>query len=141
MKSGWTGWTKKLVLEAVAAVAAAAASPVHRDPGDLWHYTGLVAEANYRAALTTLREVEARLQRSTRSRTLLSADGLEKVARYETHLERSLFRALHELQRLQAIRKGTGGAPMAFDLDVSVGPRAAPRGAEVLDATGETVEP
>ena len=40
-----------------------------------------------------------------------------------THLERSLFRALPELQRLQALWSGTGGVPMAIDLDVSVGPR------------------
>ena len=137
----WTGWTKKLVLEAVAAVAAAATSPVHKNPDDLWHYTGLMAQANHRAALTTLREVEARLQRSVRSRTLLPVEGLEKVARYETHLERSLFRALHELQRLQATRNGTGGAPMAFDLDVSVGPRVDRREPETLDAHGESVEP
>jgi selenocysteine lyase/cysteine desulfurase len=69
---------------------------------------------------------------------LLSTEGLEKVARYETHLERSLYKALHELQRLQAVRTGNGGAPIAFDVDVSVGHRG--NRPEALDVDGELVE-
>ena len=37
-------------------------------------------------------------------------DTFGKLARYETALERSLFKTLHELQRLQAARNG----PMAL---------------------------
>jgi len=48
-----------------------------------------------------------------------------KIARYESHLERSLYRALHELQRLQAARSGGRfPIPLAVDLDVSGGPVA-----------------
>ena len=39
------------------------------------------------------------------------ADTLSKVSRYEAALERGLFRALHELQRLQAMRAGAAVLP------------------------------
>jgi hypothetical protein len=34
-----------------------------------------------------------------------------KLSRYETMIERSLFRALHELQRRQAARRAEGNVP------------------------------
>lgn len=121
----WSGWTKAIVVQVVAAIVAASERAHVRDSGadEAWRTCGMLAEANAREAARALREVEGKLQRSVRSRVLLSAEGLEKVARYETHLERSFYKALHELQRLQAARDGTGGPPMAFDVDVSVGPR------------------
>jgi hypothetical protein len=49
--------------------------------------------------------------------------GKERMAvlsRYETTLERSLFKALHELQRLQAVRDGKSvPPPEAIDVDVT----------------------
>jgi hypothetical protein len=61
---------------------------------------------------------------------LLAADNgkiLTNLARYEAAIERSLYRALHELQRLQAAReKGSPIAPMAVDVDVVVGAAVAP---------------
>ena len=45
---------------------------------------------------------------------------LDKLARYEVGLERSLLRALHELQRLQAARQGGVSAPLALDVDFAV---------------------
>jgi hypothetical protein len=43
-----------------------------------------------------------------------------KLPRYETSIERSLFKALHELQRLQAARRGQYvPAPVAVDIDVT----------------------
>ncbi len=47
-------------------------------------------------------------------------DAFSKLSRYEARVERSLYRALHELERLQHARRG--GAvppPLAVDLDVS----------------------
>jgi hypothetical protein len=64
---------------------------------------------------------ELRLERESRSRMLLEPDVLDKVARYESGLERSLFRALHELQRLQAARAGViVPPPAAMDVDLTV---------------------
>jgi hypothetical protein len=49
------------------------------------------------------------------------ADAFSKLSRYETSIERSLFRALHELQRLQALRAGQQvPPPMAVDMDMNV---------------------
>jgi hypothetical protein len=63
------------------------------------------------------REPAAELERLVRGRLLLAPDGLEKVARYETHLERCFYRAVHEFRRLQAARAGAV-TPLAPDVDV-----------------------
>jgi hypothetical protein len=49
-------------------------------------------------------------------------DALGKLCRYEASLDRMLYRALHELQRLQAARKGDNvSAPAALDVNVNLG--------------------
>jgi hypothetical protein len=53
----------------------------------------------------------------SRERLLPDEKTLEKVARYEAHLQRGLYKALHELEALQARRMG-GSAPLArLDVD------------------------
>jgi hypothetical protein len=47
-----------------------------------------------------------------RERILPDEKALEKISRYETHLTRRLYHALHELQALQTRRLG-GNAPLA----------------------------
>ena len=48
-------------------------------------------------------------------------DRLQLISRYEATLERSLYKALHELQRLQATRNGQAVLlPQMMDLEVSV---------------------
>lgn len=48
------------------------------------------------------------------------ANAFSKLSRYETTLERSLYKALHELQRLQAARQGEGNVspPVAAEVEV-----------------------
>jgi hypothetical protein len=54
---------------------------------------------------------------------LANEEGLSKLSRYETTIERYFYRSLHELQRLQAARQGRPGeVPHAVDLDVSNSP-------------------
>ena len=49
-----------------------------------------------------------------------NANAFSKLSRYEIAIERGLYRALHELQRLQAARlRGKGPAPLAVGVDVS----------------------
>jgi len=50
-----------------------------------------------------------------------AANAFSKLSRYETTIERSLYKALHELQRLQAAREAGGSVspPVAVDVDVS----------------------
>ncbi len=54
------------------------------------------------------------------------AGAISKLSRYEVAIERSLYRALHELQRVQAARQD-GHAPASIAVDVTVdGPGPAP---------------
>ena len=46
----------------------------------------------------------------------------DKFRRYEAHIERGFYRALHELQRVQTARKGGRVvAPLAVDIDLRTG--------------------
>ena len=57
----------------------------------------------------------------TFARDANGANAVSKLSRYETTIKRGLYRALHELQRLQAARGAGSGAPppVAVDVDVS----------------------
>ena len=46
------------------------------------------------------------------------ANAFSKLSRYETAIERGLYRALHELQRLQAARRADGAVPSPAAIDV-----------------------
>ncbi len=62
-------------------------------------------------------KVEEQLSDMRRERLLPDTRTLEKVSRYEAHLSRLLFKALHELEALQVRRTG-GAAPLArLDVD------------------------
>ncbi|MCX6996715.1 MAG: hypothetical protein NTV49_06430 [Kiritimatiellaeota bacterium] len=51
------------------------------------------------------------------TRQMQNADVINKLHRYEAHIERGLYRALHELQRLQATRQGQAvPAPIVLDI-------------------------
>ncbi len=52
------------------------------------------------------------LEKMSRERLLPDDKTLEKVARYEAHLSRQLYQAMHELEALQA-KRGGGVAPLA----------------------------
>jgi hypothetical protein len=53
------------------------------------------------------------------TRNMLSNESIENILRYETTIERSLFRALHELERLQAKRHGKDvSIPAVVDISV-----------------------
>jgi hypothetical protein len=71
-------------------------------------------EARYQAAGAAHRkeEMEEKISRKVKERTLPDDDTLQKIARYEAHLSRQLYHALHELEALQTRRFG-GNAPLA----------------------------
>ncbi len=78
-------------------------------------------------ALSRVRELKAKqgtepaMLGGTFIRDADKTNAFSKLSRYETAIERSLYKALHELQRLQAARGAGSGAPppMAVDVDVS----------------------
>jgi hypothetical protein len=68
-------------------------------------------------------ETEVEVHRMRKTRLLpLGQTNHQALQRYETMLERSVFRTLHELQRLQNKRQGDNVlCPVALDVDVSTG--------------------
>ena len=76
--------------------------------------------------MSTAREMDAKRETETATlgRTFIrDADGanaFSKLSRYETAIERSLYKALHELQRLQAGRNTEGDVPPPAAVDVEV---------------------
>jgi CRISPR/Cas system-associated endonuclease Cas1 len=62
-------------------------------------------------------QVERELANMSRERLLPGEKTLEKITRYEAHLSRQMFKALHELEAFQVRRSG-GAAPLArLDVD------------------------
>lgn len=50
----------------------------------------------------------------------LGANAFSKLSRYESTIERGLFKAIHELQRIQAARQGKAvPLPITVDIDVT----------------------
>lgn len=55
-----------------------------------------------------------------RIKFMIANDQTEKILRYETSIERGIYKALHELQRIQSIRIGEKPPmPIAVDIDLS----------------------
>jgi hypothetical protein len=89
--------------------------------------TLITDEQKHQEALSKAQEIKAKqdAETATLGRTFIrdadKANAFSKLSRYETAIERSLFKALHELQRRQAARLADGNVqpPMAVDVDVS----------------------
>jgi hypothetical protein len=87
----------------------------------------ILDERKHQEALSEAKEMEAKrdAETATLGRTFIrdadKANAFSKLSRYETTIERSLYKALHELQRLQAARRAEGNVqpPVAVDVDVS----------------------
>jgi hypothetical protein len=108
------GWTAGLLHRAIEQIASSADK---EGPEAVLEAAMRSAEWKVKKAKQTAEEVERDLERMSRERLLPDEKTLEKVARYEAHLSRGLFKALHELEALQARRTG-GAAPLArLDVD------------------------
>jgi hypothetical protein len=89
--------------------------------------TRITDEQKHQEALSKAQEMKAKqdAETSTLGRSFIrdadKANAFSKLSRYETTIERSLYKALHELQRLQAARgvEGSIPPPAAVDVDVS----------------------
>jgi hypothetical protein len=92
---------------------------------DLIH-TKITDEEKHAQALEKVRQMRSEQQAEsitlgrTFARDAEKANAFSKLLRYETAIERQLYRALHELERRQAARLGASvPAPVAVDVDVS----------------------
>jgi hypothetical protein len=86
----------------------------------------IMDEQKYKEALSQAEEMEVKQleEPALLSRTFIrdadKANTFSKLSRYEMTIERSLYRALHELQRLQAARRAEGSIPPPATLDVDI---------------------
>jgi hypothetical protein len=71
------------------------------------------AAQDVRSAAIRLEDTEGEILRMRRERVLPDHGTLEKVARYEAHLSRQMYQALHEFENLQKHRKTGEGTPLA----------------------------
>jgi hypothetical protein len=114
---GYEGWTAGLVRAVIDAIAQA----TDEEPEELLETATRDARFKMERTKRETEKVERDLQNMSRERLLPEEKTLEKVARYEAHLSRGLYKALHELEALQVRRTG-GAAPLArLDVDGLVG--------------------
>lgn len=106
-------WTAGLLRNCLTVIAEAGGmTPAEQREAMVTAYTGRL-----RSAEQSVKDQEAKLDQYRRQRILPDRPELEKVNRYETTIERSLYKALHELQRLQTIRKSRAPVPVDVALD------------------------
>jgi hypothetical protein len=81
-------------------------------PEDLLESAAEGARLEVAVTKVEAQRVERDLKNLSRERLLPDEKALEKIARYEAHLSRGLYQAMHELEALQTKRSG-GAAPLA----------------------------
>jgi hypothetical protein len=75
-------------------------------------YASSSACLNASSAELKAEQVEGEIDVMSRERILPDDKTLEKIARYEAHLSRQLYQALHELENLQKHRTTGEGGPL-----------------------------
>jgi hypothetical protein len=107
---GWTAGAVRIGIEAIA-------TATDEGPEELLEVATDAAKRDIIGKEQAAKQVERDLERMSRERLLPDEKTLEKVVRYESHLCRGLYKALHELEALQA-RRTCGAAPLArLDVD------------------------
>lgn len=115
----WDGWTRETLEVAVLSLRDQAGAEYAKE--DPWELAIKEAEVALTVARSTHEENAVKLDRKRLQALFPPEEVAEKVSRYEAALERSLFKTLHELQRLQAVRAGERVLPpAAVDVDLAV---------------------
>jgi hypothetical protein len=83
------------------------------EPDELLELATYEAGCEARHAAIKKEEMEQEISRKVRERILPDEKTLEKISRYEAHLSRQLYHALHELENLQKHRITGEGTPSA----------------------------
>jgi hypothetical protein len=143
---GWNGWTAGMVRKGLAELAysigiaperlLAKAVKKRRGIQDQTMDEVQRLEATVKVLRRRMKTKEDRLRRE---RMLPDANTLQKITRYEAHLSRQLLQALHELQRLQAVRGGRA-VPLPAALDVMVDGASGEDMSGVFDAAQSSVD-
>jgi hypothetical protein len=110
---GYEGWTAGLVRAVIEKIAKAT------DEETAEQLEAATRSARWKAERSKLEDekVERDLGNMARERLLPDEKILEKVARYEAHLSRGLYKALQELEALQARRTGAAAPLARLDVD------------------------
>ena len=109
----WDGWSVGLMRKCFYPIASAAGE----DLKELMEGVREMARLNVISAKSEVEKVEEQLQNMRREQLLPDEKTLATIGRYEAHLPRLMFKALHELEALQVRRSG-GAAPLArLDVD------------------------
>lgn len=108
-------WTARLLRQCIAAVADHRKETYEQIIG-----SALRQAANNKTAIENqLKNLESKVEGIRRLNLLPKFSELEKITRYEAHLERSLYKAMHELERIQATRAGQPvQLPVVIEVDV-----------------------
>jgi hypothetical protein len=109
----YDGWTAGSVRAGIEAVAIA----TDEDPEELLQVATDAARKDIIDKEQAAEQVERDLKRMSRERLLPEEKTLEKVARYEAHLSRGLYKALHELEAMQTRRSGAVAPLARLDVD------------------------
>jgi hypothetical protein len=106
----YEGWTAGMVRRGVRAIVTQAGKPGAEDEA----LDALMAfvQGNVSTLREKLAERERAIDQKRRLRMLPDEGRMQSVARYEAHLSRQLYAALHELEAMQARRRGQA-APLA----------------------------
>jgi hypothetical protein len=99
-------------VEDVRGCVKAIAAHASLDPDELLEVAEYEAGCEARHAAIRKEEVEREISRKVRERILPDEKTLEKISRYEAHLSRQLYHALHELENLQKHRATGEGVPL-----------------------------
>jgi hypothetical protein len=101
-------WTVSLVREGISVLAWFAGET----PEKLLEVAREEVRRKVREAKRRVDEMERGMRNMSRERLLPDETTLQRIARYEAHLSRGLYQALHELEALQT--KRSGGGPLLW---------------------------
>jgi hypothetical protein len=107
---GWTAGAVRIGIEAIA-------TATDEGPEELLEVATDAAKRDIIGKEQAAKQVERDLERMSRERLLPDEKTLEKVVRYESHLCRGLYKALHEFEALQARRTGSAAPLARLDVD------------------------
>lgn len=111
----WDGWTAGYLRKVLAQVAEGSGGSLE----PVLDAEAYALQVKVQEAESKLKAAEAELERWKRTHLLPDEGTLDKVSKYESTLERSLFRTLHELERIQAARAGEA-VPLPAVAEISV---------------------
>jgi hypothetical protein len=105
--SAFNAWTAGRLRECVATLCAYS----RRNPDVIWLQLAAAAADRIKTLDRRRADAERLLDRHRRTNLLPGEAETNRITRYEASIERSLFKALHELQRMQAVRQGQNVPP------------------------------